>query len=183
MEGRKKRKREEQLLEEARNKARTERPKIADQFADLKQDLAMVSERHRHRPVLCIMHRSLSIVHHQRCLYTLHLSTLQTDPFHPYNNTIPYHPLVTGYCRAMGCYPRNRRPHPQTQTKIAERDVCTTSRLHARRIHFDQSTCPACQRWGGTGHPRLDVEQRQGRDTNRHWIGRSSWYSTVLQTR
>ena len=78
MEGRKKRKREEQLLEEARNKARTERPKIADQFADLKQDLAMVSERHR--PVLCIMHRSLPIVHCPSSTLPLHPSS-----FHPTN--------------------------------------------------------------------------------------------------
>ena len=43
MEGRRKRKREQQMLEEQRTKARSDRPKIADQFADLKRDLASVT--------------------------------------------------------------------------------------------------------------------------------------------
>ena len=43
MEGRRKRKREQQLLDDQKNKNRTERPKIADQFADLKRELATVT--------------------------------------------------------------------------------------------------------------------------------------------
>jgi pre-mRNA-processing factor 6 len=43
MEGRRKRKREQQLLDAEKNKNRSERPKIADQFADLKRELATVT--------------------------------------------------------------------------------------------------------------------------------------------
>lgn len=43
MEGRRKRKREQQLLDDQKNKNRTDRPKIADQFADLKRELATVT--------------------------------------------------------------------------------------------------------------------------------------------
>ena len=75
MEGRKKRKREEQLLEEARNKARTERPKIADQFADLKQDLAMVGDSHRPPHSSSVLHQCS---HH-----SLHTCTLKLFPSHP----------------------------------------------------------------------------------------------------
>lgn len=117
MEGRKKRKREEQLLEEARNKARTERPKIADQFADLKQDLAMVSFRPVPRMCdVCIFRRPSYVVLHQSMLSS-YLSPFLTTNRHfcPYTNTIPYQRtlfFLTGHCRAMGCYSRNRRPHP-----------------------------------------------------------------------
>lgn len=43
MEGRTKRKREQQLLDEQTKKNRTDRPKITDQFADLKRELATVT--------------------------------------------------------------------------------------------------------------------------------------------
>jgi pre-mRNA-processing factor 6 len=43
MEGRRKRKREQQLLDAQKNKNSTDRPKIADQFADLKRELATVT--------------------------------------------------------------------------------------------------------------------------------------------